>query len=121
MTSVIECGLEGFNTVFKSDTWQIATITYAHQYSPEGFDHMKRHFFTDEVLILVNGSATLHTCEDGKLISEEVEKGKIYCIHKNTWHYLCVSSDALLVVAEDADVMPSQSERMDLECLLQNK
>lgn len=61
MTEVIECNLKGFNSVFKSDSWQIATITYDTQYSKEGFDHMKRHLTTDEVFVLINGEAVLHT------------------------------------------------------------
>ncbi len=118
MTEVIECGQKGFNSVFKSELWQIATITYDTQYSPEGFDHMKRHMTTDEVFILLNGSAVLHTVEDGKLENINVEKDKIYCVRQGTWHYLEVSSDALLTVVEN-NILPGETERMELECLLQ--
>ena len=119
MTDIIECGAKGFKSVFSSDTWQIATITYDKIYSPEGFDHMKRHLGTDEVFILINGEAVLHTLEGGVLESTNIEKGKIYCVRKNTWHYLCVSKDALLAVVENKDITPDQTERMELECLLQ--
>lgn len=121
MTEIAESTKNGFCTVLKSDGWQIATITYADIYSEKGFDHMKRHLSTDEVFILVNGSAVLHTVEDGVLNSVNIEKGKIYCVRKNTWHYLCVSTDALLAVVEDKDLLPGQTERMELKCLLQNR
>ena len=119
MTEVIECTKKGFNSVFKSDSWQIATIRYDAIYSKEGFDHMKRHLSTDEVFVLINGDAVLHTVENGALESVNIEKGKIYCVRKSTWHYLCVSEDALLAVVENKDLLPGQTERMELECLLQ--
>ena len=114
MTEVIEIGLKGFNSVFKSDSWQIATITYDKGYSKEGFNHMKRHLTTDEVFTLINGNAVLHTAEDGEFIDTNVEKGKIYCVRKGTWHYLEISEDSMLMVVENKDLLPGQSERMEL-------
>lgn len=114
MTEIIECNLKGFNSVFKSDSWQIATITYDNGYSKEGFNHMKRHLTTDEVFTLIDGSAVLHTMEDKQRIDRNIEKGKIYCVHKGTWHYLEISEDALLMVVENKDLLPEQSERMEL-------
>ena len=119
MTEIFSCNLKGFNTVFKSDSWQIATITYDTCYSKEGFDHMKRHLTTDEVFTLIEGTAILHTFEDGNLKNTNVSKGKIYCVRKGTYHYLEISRDALLVVTENKDLLPEHSERMELECLLQ--
>ncbi len=121
MTEITESTKSGFCTVLKSDSWQVATITYSDMYSEEGFDHMKRHLTTDEVFILINGNAVLNTVEDGVLHTLNIEKGKIYCVRKNTWHYLCVSNDALLAVVENKDLLPEQTERMELKCLLQNR
>ena len=114
MIQQIDCNLKGFNSVFKSDSWQIATITYDKGYSKEGFNHMKRHLTTDEVFTLINGSAILHTVEDEKFVDINVQKGKIYCVHKGTWHYLEISHDAVLMVVENKDLLPEQSERMEL-------
>lgn len=114
MTEVIEFNLKGFNSVFKSNLWQIATITYDKGYSKEGFNHMKRHLTTDEVFTLINGSAVLHTMENAERVDTNIEKGKIYCVHKGTWHYIKISVDAMLMVVENKDLLPEQSERMEL-------
>lgn len=111
----------GFCRLFKSDGWQIATITYDKGYSKEGFDHMKKHLTTDEVFVLIKGSAILHTFDNNTLVTTNIEIGKIYCVYKNTWHYLEVSHDALIAVAENSDLLPETTERMELTCLLQNK
>ena len=119
MTDIAECSRKGFTPVLQSDTWQIATIQYDTQYSKAGFDHMKRHMTTDEVFILMRGEAVLHTVEDGKLESIHVDAGKIYCVRKGTWHYLEVSQDAQLAVAENNNLLPEDTERKELACLLQ--
>ena len=111
----------GFKTVFKSNGWQIATITYSEQYSKAGFNHMKKHLTTDEVFVLLKGEAVLHTIENNNLTEIKLEKEKIYCVLKNTWHYLEISEDALLCVTENSDLLPQQSEKEDIECLLQKK
>lgn len=121
MIKVFAPNEKGFKTMFKSNGWQIATITHEKQYSKDGFDHMKRHITTDEVFVLVKGEAVLHTFEEGQMQDTKLEKEKIYCVLKNTWHYLEVSRDAYLVVIENSDLLPHQSEREDLQCLLQMK
>lgn len=118
MTEVYTQEKSGFNTVLRSENWCIATIKYGDMYSEQGFNHMKRHLSTDEVFIPIIGGGTLHTCENGVLNSFPLEKGKIYCVRKNTWHYLCVTEDALIAVTENAGLLPEQTERMELECLL---
>ena len=119
MTGKIKPGESGFCSILKSDGWQIASITYSSQYSKEGFTSMKRHLTSDETFILVRGNAMLHTVEDGKLISEDLEKETVYCVYKNTWHYLEISEDALLFVTENSKMLPQESETEDLECLMQ--
>ena len=118
MTEIIDCEKEGFNSVFKSDFWQVASARYAKSYSKEDFTYMKRHLKTDEVFTLIEGEAVLHTVEDGKAVDIKIEKGKIYCVYKGTWHYLEISRDALLIIVENKDVFPEDTERMELECLL---
>lgn len=43
----------------------------------------------------------------------------IECGLKGAWHYLCVNKDALIAVVENKDLLSVQTERMELECLLQ--
>lgn len=119
MTEISELIGKGFNIVLKSDKWQIASITYDTQYMKENFDHMKRHLTTDEVFIPIKGTATLYTFEDGKMDNTDFEIGKTYCVKKGVWHYLCVSEDSLIAVAENTDLLPQDTERCELECLMQ--
>ena len=113
MTKIVDLEGVGFSPVFKSDSWQIACITYSEGYSKEGFNHFKRHLTTDEVFVLLKGTAVMHIYENGTIKDETLPKDKLYCVLKNTWHYLEVSEDALLVVAENADLKPNQTERME--------
>ena len=120
MTGAVKPGMVGFNSILKSEGWQIASITYDVQYSKEGFTSMKRHLTSDEVFIPVRGTAILHTIEDGKLNSISLEKETVYCVYKGTWHYLEISEDALLFVTENSLMLPEETETEELECLVQN-
>ena len=118
MTETFELKKGGFNRIFKSDTWLIASIGHSEMYSEENFDHMKRHLTTDEVFVLIEGSATLYTFEDEKMVETPLEKGKMCVVGKGTWHYLCASEDALITVVENKDLLPQDTERIELECLV---
>lgn len=104
---------EGFDRLFTSEGWQIAAITYADQYSEENHRNLSRHMTTDEVFVLVTGEACLYTTEDGSTLEAiPLERGRIYCVKKATWHSLAVSRDAFLAVAENAPLRPEDTERM---------
>ena len=76
---------------------------------------MKRHNMTDEIFVLLRGKAVMLICENGKFTEAALEKEKAYNVTKGTWHYLAVSEDALLFVAENADTDSTNTDVMDLE------
>lgn len=106
---------DGFSVVLKSDGWQMAVVTYEEQYDIKNHTRMARHMTTDEVFTLIYGEAALYTADkDNKIEKINLEKGKIYCIEKGTWHSLILSKDALLIATENADIKPEDTERKAL-------
>lgn len=104
---------DGFDRLFSSEGRQIAAITYADQYSEENHRKLSRHMTTDEVFVLVQGEACLYTTEDEKTLEAiPLERGKVYCVKKATWHSPAVSRDAFLAVVENAGLRPEDTERM---------
>ncbi|MBR2322856.1 MAG: hypothetical protein IKA54_04595 [Clostridia bacterium] len=92
----------GFDLVHEFEGWKVAFITPAEQYGE--LKTVKRHVETDEVFVLINGTATLFTADDGyPLQKTNLEKEKLYIVKKNTWHHLKVSENALLFVVENAN------------------
>ena len=99
----------GFDTLHEFEGWKVAFITYAEQYGE--LKVVKRHTQTDELFILVKGSAKLFTADgDERLAVTELEKEKAYNVKKNTWHHLQVSEDVLLIVVENSDTTKENTE-----------
>lgn len=99
----------GFDTVHTFESWKVAFITKAEQYGE--IRVIKRHVKTDEVFLLIKGSAMLYTSGDGKqFITTCLENDKLYVVKKNTWHHLKVSDDAMIMVVENSNTDKTNSE-----------
>ena len=110
MIERIDTHHSGFCQMVKTDKWQVAFITYSDSYGE--LKEFKRHMTTDEVIILIHGSAILYTYENDEIVEIPVEKDVVYNIKTATWHHLKVSKDALLMVVEDSNITKELSERM---------
>lgn len=107
----------GFDTVVMNERFKCAFITHSPYYSFGKVDHMKRHNNTDEVFVLLSGRAVMLILEDGKVQEHTLEQGIAYNVQKGTWHYLAVSEDAQIFVAEGADTDETNTDVLSLEQL----
>lgn len=104
----------GFDSLHTFEGWKVAFITYGEQYGE--LERVKRHTKTDEVFVLVKGTATLFTADgDEPLQTTVLEKEKLYVVEKNTWHHLQISKDALLVVVENGDTTKENTESKEIK------
>ncbi|MBE7040275.1 MAG: hypothetical protein E7398_06080 [Ruminococcaceae bacterium] len=102
----------GFNIVMKSEGWQMAIVTYDEQYDAKNQMKIARHMTTDEAFVLIEGKATLLAVDENDRREEiSLMKNKIYVVEKATWHSLVLSRDAVLIAAENADVVCEDTER----------
>ncbi len=99
----------GFDVAHEFEGWKIAYITSAKQYGE--LKVVKRHVQTDEVFILLEGSATLYTADgDNPLEVTHLEKEKLYVVEKNTWHHLKVIDKAVIIVIENSNTSKDNTE-----------
>ena len=78
MIERIDTHHSGFCQMVKTDKWQVAFITYSDSYGE--LKEFKRHMTTDEVIILIHGSAILYTYENDEIVEIPVEKDVVYNI-----------------------------------------
>ena len=103
----------GFDALHTFEGWKVAFITHAEQYGE--LKVLKRHMQTDEVFVLVKGSATLFTADDDEPLSvTQMQREKLYNVKQGTWHHLQVSEDALIVVVENSDTTGANTETKKL-------
>jgi mannose-6-phosphate isomerase-like protein (cupin superfamily) len=123
---------EGFNPFFIRDNWQVAQLNYTPSQDIYGIDKVERHLQTDEVFILISGSAILIAAEPGDdFFSFQCTCMKIgitYNIPVNVWHNIAMTKDAVLIIVEksnthlsDVVYKPlSETEKEDLSYKIQN-
>ena len=116
MIEAVEKHCSGFYPMLCTDKWQVAYITYSDAYGE--LKELKRHMTTDEVIILIHGSADLYTYENDRVTCIKMKKDVIYDIKPATWHHIKISKDALLIVVEDSGITKESTERMvvDADC-----
>lgn len=97
---------EGYAAVHSFESWRVAYLTYAECF--DNITQLERHNKTDEIFVLLEGSAVLFIGEDAKQV--EMEKNKMYNVKKGVWHNVKVSKDALLMIVENDDTSADNSE-----------
>lgn len=99
---------EGCRRLIDGPSWTVAVINYAPRFDAANFVRMERHLRTDEVFVLISGKATLVVGDSANLL--EMEPAKAYTIESGEWHHVFVSRDAKLLVVENSDTSPANTE-----------
>ena len=96
---------DGFKVAVESGEWKVGVLRYNERFSRLG--EMERHMLTDEVFVLVSGSATLYT----EVEEMAMEQGVVYTIPAAVWHHIVVSSDSTVLVVENRNTSIENTEK----------
>ena len=77
-------------------------------FTKEEITYLERHNETDEVFILLEGSASLFMGEDAREVV--MEKFLSYVVKKSAWHNIVVSEDARVLIVENKNTGKHNSE-----------
>ncbi|MBR6777020.1 MAG: hypothetical protein IKM27_04660 [Clostridia bacterium] len=105
---VLDYNGEGYFSHFNFDEWRIAYLNYAPMFTKEGITYLERHNETDEVFILLEGSASLFMGENAREVV--MEKFLSYVVKKSAWHNIVVSEDARVLIVENKNTGKHNSE-----------
>lgn len=110
----------GFEPVEWNSQFKCAFITHCSQYALCDAAEMKQHNDSDEVFVLLTGNATLFTCENTteKPTQCSLLPNTAYNVTAGTWHYLAVSEDAVVFVAESGSMKPENTKTSQSVSLL---
>ncbi len=104
---------EGFARIVSGAKWSVAELCHAPRFDERNIAELERHNVTDETFVLLNGSATLLVGEKARRV--KMDPLRIYNVRAGAWHNICVSSDARVLVVENADTSKDNTEYLDLE------
>ena len=94
-----------FKVMTAFEGWKIGFLRYSDRFSD--FKVIERHNETDEVFVLLEGTATLYVEDE----SVEMEKCTVYNVKKGLWHHIVVSQDATVMVVENSNTSLANTER----------
>lgn len=103
---VCEFNGSGYKRVMTYKTWCMAFLTRDAEYTKNTY--MERHLETDEVFVLLKGTATLFIGKERTPV--EMEPCKMYNVTEGTWHNIVCSEDASVLIAENSDTDKSNTE-----------
>lgn len=101
---------EGYDPTHDFGAWRVAFLNYAERF--DRITYMERHMLTDEVFVLLEGTAELWIGKEATVVP--MEKNLIYNVGKAVWHSIRVSRDAKVLIVENSDTTRENSEYFDL-------
>lgn len=110
MPDIIEYSNEGYKGVMSYGSWKVAFLNYARRFDENHFVKLERHLCTDEVFVLLFGEATLVCGESKERIP--MKQGYIYNVRKGEWHHIFVKEGTKVLIVENADTSPANTEYM---------
>ena len=69
-----------YKTLLASGSWRVAFLNHGDKFSPERPERLERHLETDEVFVLLDGSATLFVGKE--MNSVKMERFRIYNVKR---------------------------------------
>ena len=105
MIKVFSHFADGFRVAAEYGEWKVGVLRYNERFSRLG--EMERHMLTDEVFVLVEGSATLYTDDE----TIKMDAGTVYTVPAAVWHHIVVSADACVLVVENRNTSIENTEK----------
>lgn len=108
----------GYKTLHIFEDWRVAGLRYAQIFEIENFYRVERHLKTDEIFVLLQGDAYLIIGDTQNVAKElsvvEMECGKFYNIKRSVWHHIVTSKDANVLIVENSNTSPDNSEYFEV-------
>ena len=96
---IFEYNGEGYNPTMNFESWRVAIANFGDHFDRDRYNYLEAHLLTDEVFVLLSGSARLII---GKDFSEmPLEIGKIYNVKKGVYHAMLMEKDSKVLIVEN--------------------
>lgn len=99
---------EGYMPMVDFGEWRVALANFKPEWEEGKLTFIERHMETDEVFVLLSGTAKLYIGEEMKEYS--LENGKLYNVKQGVWHQLSMSTDAKMLIVENLNTTTENSE-----------
>ena len=98
----------GYDPTMKFGHWIVAIANYEERFDREKYTKIERHMKTDEVFVLLDGSASLAIGMNREVV--ELEPCKIYNVKAGVWHNILIDKGSKVLIVENSDTSRDNSE-----------
>ena len=112
----------GYAPVVDFGAWRVALMNRSDDCATGGLARMERHNETDEVFVLLEGSAILFVGEPaengsgiGRIHACPMERSKLYNVRRSAWHACALSGEAKVLIVENRDTTEANSDYVDFD------
>ena len=116
----LKCGVEiydyngpDYQTAMSFGKWRVAYLNHAERFDEANFRQVERHNESDEVFVLLSGSAALIIGEELHRI--EMEPHKMYNVPAGVWHHIFTKEDTSVLIVENEDTGEKNSDYLNIE------
>ncbi len=105
----------GYKPVVDFNCWRVAFLNSDHTMKKDEITYIERHMLTDEIFVLLQGSATLmiggkRKSPYKKINLLKMEKGKVYNVKKAVWHNVLMSKNCKILIVENKNTSKKNTE-----------
>ncbi|NDV95284.1 hypothetical protein D0T84_10170 [Dysgonomonas sp. 521] len=116
----------GYNPFFIRDGWQVAKLNPLRGHGPDEIDRIEVHKSTDEVFILIHGTAVLIAAniQQDDIISFHnilMKPGIVYNLPEGVWHNIAMKKGAELIIVEKDNTHLNDCEYRNLSLSQQSE
>lgn len=108
----------GYAAVIDFESWRVARLNTSEQCRVESLSRMERHEQTDEVFVLLKGSAVLVIGDGGDALGEvsahAMQPGTCYNVREGSWHACVVSDDTSVLIVENRNTSAENTAFIDI-------
>ena len=101
-----------YRRLFGCNGWRVAILNHGERFAAGNMTYLERHLLTDEAFVLLEGSAVLMVGRNAARVP--MERGRVYNVTKGTWHQVETVPGTKLLIVENDDTGPDNSEKMDV-------
>jgi len=99
---------EGYAPLVARDGWRVALVNDCERLREGLIAKIERHLETEEVFVLLKGSATLHL--DETLTPCPLQPLKCYTVPRYVWHAITMGKDSAVLVIENDSTCKENTE-----------
>lgn len=115
----------GFKPLVSYMGWRVAVLNSYKNVKKESFYKVERHTETDEAFVLLKGYAWLiigeGTLEPQNMDIIKMEYETVYNVKKGVWHHIIMQEASSVVIVENKDTSPANTEYYELGDVLKLK